>query len=90
MTKKFEKDPDEVLDYMWDWSNLLAEEETIESVTITSSEGITVDSNTNTDTTVTVWISGGTIGNHYLIDCKIVTSSSRTFDRDILIYVKDK
>lgn len=90
MTKLFKKDPDEVLDYVWDLSNILAEEEVISQFILTVQEGITLDSSMHDDNTVTAWISGGTLQKHYLLDCKITTSSSRVFDRDILIYIENK
>lgn len=96
MANIFIKDPDAVLDYKFDWaaltngtggSNWLASGETISSKTITATSGITVASSsiTDTNTSVTVWLSGGTDGSDYLVACKIVTSSSRTDERTITI-----
>ena len=86
----FVKDPDEVLDFVWDWSSWLATGETISTATVTAPTGITLDSSTNSTTTVTAWLSGGTVGQTYLLDCKIVTSSARTADRDIYIRVTER
>ena len=86
----FNKDPDAVLDYVIDWASWLAVDETISSVTITVPTGITKNSNTNTTTAVTVWLSGGTEGTTYKVDCKIVTSSARTDERDIYIMVVER
>jgi len=103
MPDTFIKDPDAVLDYKFDWkaltngadgatSDWLASGETISSYTITASAGITVDSDSQTDTntSVTVWLSGGTAGNDYTVACKIVTSVGRTDERTITISVINK
>ena len=92
----FIKDPDAVLDYKFDWAastngngstDWLASGETISSHTITVDTGITKDSSslTDTNTSVTVWLSGGTAGTDYNVACKIVTSASRTDERTIRI-----
>lgn len=101
MTTMFVKDPDAVLDYKFDWaastngsgtSDWLASGETISSYTITADSGITVDSDTRTDTntSVTVWLSGGTAGSTYDVACKIVTSDSRTDERTMKIVVQER
>jgi len=91
----FLKDPDAVLDYVFDWkaktnqplvsglTDWLASDETISSHVITAAAGITVDSSalSDTNTSVTVWLSGGTAGTNYTVACKIVTSASRTDER---------
>lgn len=82
------KDPDAVLDYVWDWTAWLAEDEVITSVTWIVEDGITQDSVTKTDTTATVWLSGGTLGGFYDITCRITTDQGRTDDRTRKIHVK--
>ena len=99
----FVKDPAEVLDYVFDWapltngrpgalSNWLASGETIASRTITAGAGITVGTSTITDgnTSVTVWLSGGTAGANYLVTCNIVTSASRTGERSARLLVRER
>ena len=101
MSNFFTKDPNAVLDYVFDWaastngtgdSDWLASAETISTKTIASTTGITVDSSSITDsnTSVTVWLSGGTAGTDYEIACKIVTSASRTDERTITIMVRER
>lgn len=100
---EFTKDPSAVLDYRFDWAPLtngrpgatsdwLAEGETISSQTTTASDGLTVDSSSITDssTSVTAWLSGGTAGNTYTVTNRITTSASRTDERTVRIQVKDK
>ena len=93
----FRKDPSAVLDYKFDWKALtngtgikdwLAIGETIVSYTITATTGITVDSSylTDANTSVTVWLSGGTEPMDYSVTCHIVTSAGpREDDRSITI-----
>jgi len=96
-----EKDVDAVLDYKFDWktntngrgfTDWLESGETISSQTITADSGITVDSSaiTDTSTTVTVWLSGGTAGTSYEIACEIVTSAGRTDERTGTISVVER
>jgi len=91
MPRQFTKDPDEVLDYTVDWgTNVLATGETISTSTWTVPSGITKDSDTKTNTTTVIWLSGGTAGSDYNLANKIVTSASRTFERTITVGVRQK
>jgi aconitase A len=85
---EFVKRPAAVLDYKFDWrartngngkSDWLASGETIASYTIAPEAGITVDSDSlsNSNTSVTVWLSGGTLDGEYEVSCSIVTSAGR-------------
>ena len=84
------KDPSAVLDYVFDWTEWLATGETITDHTITADTGITVDSSTEGDGKVTVWLSGGTAGKNYKVACKITTSAGRTDERTIWIKVTNR
>ena len=84
------KDPSAVLDYVFDWTEWLATGETITDHTITADTGITVDSSTESDGKVTVWLSGGTAGQNYKVACKITTSAGRTDERTIWIKVVER
>jgi hypothetical protein len=94
MPQKFEKDPDDVLDYKFDWTDWLASDETISSQTITASSGLTVDSSSiaGNGKSVTVWLSSGAAGAWYTVTNRITTSSSpaRTVDRTITIECKER
>lgn len=90
MAIDFTKDPDDVLDYSFDWSAWLATSETISTSDWTPSAGIVVDSETNTTTTTTVWLSGGTAGQPYTVTNRITTNQARTVDRTMTIRVKNK
>ena len=84
------KDPSAVLDYVFDWTEWLATGETIADHTITADTGITVDSSTEDDGKVTVWLSGGTAGINYKVACLITTSAGRTDERTIWIKVVER
>lgn len=84
------KDPSAVLDYVFDWTEWLATGETITDHTITADTGITVDSSTESDGKVTVWLSGGTAGINYKVACLITTTEGRTDERTIWIKVVER
>lgn len=95
---RFNKDPDAVLEYKFDWAALtngsgqtdwLASGEIINTFTITAPSGITVDSSlkTDSDTSITVWLSGGTAGEMYNIICHIVTDNSPAREEDKIIII---
>lgn len=80
------KDPDSVLDYQVDWASWLGTD-VISVSTFNVPTGLTKNSEGNTDTTSTVWLSGGTVNQIYTVTCRIVTTGGRTVDRsfDVLM-----
>lgn len=84
-----DKDPDEVLDYEIDWTSRL-DGDTISSSTWTVPDGLTSSSNTNTDSTVTIWLSGGTVGTIYRVMNEITTTGGRTMDQTVNLKISDK
>lgn len=88
--RKWDKDPSAVLDYAFDWSNWLGTNETISTATVTVDAGLTKDSQSNTTTKVTVWLSGGTLATTYKVVCRITTNQGRTDERTIGIRVTDR
>lgn len=85
------KDPNDIIDYLVDWSDWLSDGDTIASSTWIVPAGITKDSDTFTNTTTTIWLSGGTAGQSYSLTNRIVTSNNppRTKDKTITIRVKE-
>jgi len=83
-------DPDAVLDYQVDWSAWLADAETITSYTITVTGTVTVDSDTNDDTSVTVWLSGAADDGRPTVACRITTNQGRTDERTFDLAVRDR
>lgn len=86
MANRFIKDPEAVLDYVFDWSDWLDTGETISSYTVTVPTGIVKDSDSQAAGKVTIWLSSGTDGTEYAVECKIVTSAGRTDERTIWIH----
>ena len=85
-----DKDPDAVLDYQWDWSAWLSDDDSITSYTVTVDDGLTLDTDTNTSTAVTAWFSGGTIGERYDATAHIITADGREDDRTMRITVTER
>lgn len=83
------KDPDEVLDYVLNWSARLGSD-TITTSTWTVPDGITMDSDSETTTATTIWLSGGTEGQSYDILNRIVTAGGRTMDQTVKLKIKAK
>jgi hypothetical protein len=86
----FYKDPDAVVDFAIDWSDWLPTGDTISTSTWDVPAGLTEDSETESTTLTTVWLSGGTAGQDYNITNQIVTAGGRTDDRTITIKVRER
>jgi hypothetical protein len=87
--KPFIKDPDANLDYEWDWSSWL-EDDAIQTASVAAQAGLTLDHFTNSATTVTAWLKGGTEGIMYGVSCRIVTVAGRIDDRTINVLIRSK
>ena len=83
------KDPNAKLDYTLDWSTYLGGSDTISSAMWTVSSGLTKVSESNTTTTTSVRISGGTAGNEETATCHIVLASGQEDERTIAISVQE-
>lgn len=91
MPKSFTKDPQDVLDYLFDFSDDMAVDgDTITNHTITIDGGLTLDNEARTTTGVTVWLSGGTIGQQVKVDCLAITNAGREFSRKADFLIQDK
>lgn len=86
----FVKDPDATLDYGLDWSEWLEPDDTISSVTWVVPEGVTKESENNSDTMAVIWLSGGTAGAEYEVVCRITTTNGRIDDRTIQVYIAER
>lgn len=89
------KDPNEVLDYVLDWSDRL-DDDTIETSTwlfaVDPDSVLVIDSDSilSPATSTQVWLSGGTIGQTYQLTNRITTAAGRTMDQTCKIKVKAK
>ena len=92
----WEKDPNEVLDFTIEFDDQLElDSDTNDSATVTvtpapADGGVTIDANGNDDTTVTVWVSGGTLGVQSKVTATVVTVGGRTYERSIQLSLIDK
>ena len=83
------KDPDDVLDYSIDWTARLAGDTISSSIWIVPA-GITKDSDSNTDSISTIWLSAGTVGQRYNITNRITTVAGRTIDNTVSLIVQEQ
>lgn len=92
MATSFIKDPDEVLDYVINYAAQLTQDgsDTISTSTWTVATGLTEDSESETTTAVTIWLSGGTVGTSYDCENEIVTAGGRTYNRTITILIRER
>lgn len=89
-TNDFSKDPQAVLDYQVNWAAWL-DGDTISASTWTVPAGLTQPSPaSNTTTTATVWIAGGTAGSSYNVVNHITTTAGRQNDATLRIFIKDR
>lgn len=89
MADDFVKDPNEVLDYVRDWTTALAGD-TIATSAWTVPSGITKDSDSNTTTTATIWLSGGTLDADYALVNRITTAGGRTMRKTLTFRIRPK
>ena len=85
----FTKDPNAVLDYSIDWTRWLAGDQIAASEWIVAS-GPTKRADSKTATSATVWLSGGTAGQSYIVTNRITTAAGRTEDRSFTIRVEER
>ena len=98
--EKYPKDPEAVLDYMFDWKSKthgnggskdwLETDEVILNHEITVPTGITLDRSEEADGSVVVWLSGGLGGVTYRVECKITTNKGRVDERSIQVSVYER
>lgn len=88
--RTWDKDPQAVLPWEFDWSDWLEVGETISSATVTVATGLTLQSQSNTSTVVTVWLSGGTLGATYTVACRVTTSLAKVDERTLAVRITDR
>jgi hypothetical protein len=83
---RFRIDPNEKLDYVFDFSTLLVASETVSSQTCTASTGITITTPSPAITggnLVTFWVNAAVAGTTPTVTCRATTSAGRIYDRTI-------
>lgn len=85
------KDPDEVLDYVHDWSARLASDPITGTPTATVTLGdVTIDSVSTSSNETTVWLSGGTNGTLCKVELECSTTGGRTFQETVQLWVRER
>lgn len=84
----FTKDPDDTLDFPFNWKPELYGD-TIATSDFLLPDGLTEVSSSNTTSTATIFVSGGTSGVIYRITNRIITVGGRTRDKTIFVLITD-
>jgi hypothetical protein len=90
LVETYSKDPDEKLDYGFDWEQAL-DGDTIAASAWTVPTGITQSTSpvpTFNDTTTTIWLEAGTAGEKYIIVNRITTAAGRIFEASFRVSVR--
>jgi hypothetical protein len=85
----YEQDPDSILDYEYSWAGMLSGD-TIATSQFLLPDGMTEESSSNTDTTATIFVGGGSCGSTYRVTNRITTAGGRTLDKTIRIRITEQ
>lgn len=85
----FIKDPNAKVDFGIRWAEWL-DGDTIQSAAWTVPAGLTNAAESYSSDTAYIWLSGGTAGSTYPVQCRISTVGGRIDDRTIQIIVKER
>lgn len=85
-------DPQAKLDYAVDWSAWLQSGETISDSTWTVPPGLTeaTPGPSESGGVATIWLTGGTVGQNYMVTNHIKTSMGREDDRSLFLRVTER
>jgi len=84
------KDPDENLDYSFNWADYLSPtSDTIESV-VFAAVGATLGTVSNTTTLASAFVSGGASGSTATLSCAITTAQGRVAQRSVYLKIKER
>lgn len=88
MSAQKEQDPQAILDYVIDWTAWL-NGDTIATSAWTMHQDLTPSNASNTTTTATVFITGGTSGKTYKVKNRITTANGRADDETFDLIIRD-
>lgn len=84
-----DKDPDEHLDYLIDWSgDLGSDADTITASTWIVPTGITKTTDSFAATATKIWLSGGSVGNTYTLTNRVTTALGRIMERSVQLSIR--
>lgn len=84
------KDPDAKLDYYWDWTAWLEDDDTVADNEFIVPDGLVASGQNRTTTTTSLFLAGGSNGTDYKIVSRITTAAGRIDDRTIIIPVRER
>lgn len=84
-----EKDPDAIDNFVFNWVVQL-DGDTISTSSFLLPDGLTSVTTSNTTTTATIRVSGGTASSIYRITNRVVTAASRTLDKTKYVLVREQ
>jgi hypothetical protein len=85
------QDPDARRDYLVNWGQKwLVGADTLATSTWAVDDGITVEASSKTDTTTTVWLSGGTPGTSYKVTNSVVSAAGREDDFSFTLQIAEQ
>jgi len=84
------KTPAATLDYKVDWVDWLDGDTIASSTWLVDDQALVVESDSNTLTTATAWVSGGVDGLAYVLSNHITTAAGRIDVRSIKISIQDQ
>ena len=91
MQKWPDKDPDEVLDYIMDWSPRNIQGDTIQTIQATVTSGdVQVATNSISGLQTRTWLSGGTNGTPCVVGLRITTAAGRVLDESVQIRIRTR
>jgi len=84
------KDKDSSVDYMIDWTDWLATDETVTASDWTVPAGLTEVNTDFDDDSSTIMVSGGSNGTVYALTCTATTNQGRTVQRRVALRVEER
>lgn len=84
------KDPDETLDYSWDWSEYLPRGDEVIASEWLVPDGLTSEAQNFSALVTTVWLSGGDLGEEYTVTNRVTTKHGRQVDRTFALKIRSK
>lgn len=84
------KDPNDRVDYFWDWSAWLPEGDSVATSQIIpdDAEALTIDGTQQSATAISCFVAGGSLHQKHIITNRIVTAQGRQKDASIIIPIE--
>lgn len=86
----YEKDPDDTIDYVFNFAPELGEDTLGTVELLTPDGGLTVNSMSFDEHTVTVWLTGGSRGLVYRLTLRYTSAAGRRRDKTIRILIREQ